>query len=109
MNIHLKITKDLLNEIKGDLLRPHLYAAERVGFLFARQSVADGNTMLLLSISYMAIPDDLYIDDPSVGARINSTAIRNGLQKSMDSGMSAIHVHLHHFLVELAHVGGFFV
>lgn len=97
MNIHFKITKDLLDEITDDLVRPHLYAAERVGFVFARQGATDGDTMLLLSISYMPIPDDLYIDDPSVGARINSTAIRNGLQKSMDSGLSAIHIHFHHF------------
>ena len=97
MNIHFKITKDLLDEITDDLIRPHLYAAERVGFLFARQGTLDEDTMLMLSISYMPIPDNLYVDDPSVGARINSTAIRNGLQKSIDSGMSAIHVHFHLF------------
>lgn len=97
MNIHFKITKDLLDEIADDLIRPHLYAAERVGFLFARQGAVDGDTMLLLSISYMPIPDDLYVNDPSVGARINSTAIRKCLQKSMDSGLSAVHVHFHHF------------
>lgn len=97
MNVHFKITRGLLQGISADLLRPHPYAAERVGFLFARRGTIDENNLLILASDYLCLPDHLYIDDPSVGARINSEAIRNVFQKVMDTGMSAIHVHSHDF------------
>ncbi len=97
MNVHFKITGSLLQHIQTDLARPHSYAAERVGFLFARQGTIDQKNILLLAAEYVPLSDNLYIDDPSVGARINSTAIRNVLQKVIDTGMSAMHVHVHSF------------
>jgi hypothetical protein len=97
MNIHFKITRSFLQNIKNDLMRRHPYAAERVGFLFAREGKIDKEQVLLLASDYMSLSDNLYINDSSVGARINSTAIRNALQKIMDTGMSCIHIHLHEF------------
>lgn len=97
MNVHFKMTRSLLQQIINDLVRSHLYAAERVGFLFARQSTIDKQNILILAAEYVPLSDDLYIDDPSVGARINSTAIRNAMQRVMDTRMSALHVHMHHF------------
>lgn len=97
MNVHFKITGSMLQQLQRDLSRSHPYAAERVGFLFSRQGAIDQNNILLLACEYLPLFDKHYIDDPSVGARINSTAIRNALQKVMDTGMTAMHVHIHHF------------
>ncbi len=144
MTIHFKITKPLLDQIRGDLSRPHPFAFERVGFLFVKQGTAafpcdpghpplssDGvapflrrwyyrflswfaltrhetnetslrgigkqleNTLMVLAGSYLPVSDEDYIDDPTVGAKIGSTAIRSAMQHSLDTGMGVMHVHMH--------------
>jgi hypothetical protein len=90
----LKITENLLADIRSDLARPHAYAAERVGFLLIR-SVFLSETTLLLSTAYHPIPDEQYIDDPYSGARINSQAIREAMQLALDTQDGVFHVHAH--------------
>ena len=91
----LKITSDLYAIMRQDLIRPHSYAAERVGFMFCRFAQAGGESTLVLASSYTPVADALYIRDRKVGARINGEAIRLAMQEVMDTGCGCFHVHLH--------------
>jgi hypothetical protein len=92
--ITLKISGNLIEQMLEDLRRPHPLAAERVGFLFFRQSsLHRGN--LLLAQQYRPIRDDQYLEDDSVGARFDGSAIREAMQCALSEGSSAFHVHLH--------------
>lgn len=95
MKINLKVSRPMIEQIREDLLRPHPFAFERVGFLFVKPGTAERDSLLLLSSNYMPVPDDQYINDPDVGAKINSAAIRTAMQTVMDTGAGAIHIHTH--------------
>jgi hypothetical protein len=100
MTITLKVPGALFAEILRDLERPHPFAAERVGFVTGRTgTLADGRLILLTG--YYSIPDHEYVDDPSVGARIGSTAITWAMQaayygRPRREGVFHIHLHGHH-------------
>lgn len=92
--IKLRITETTMRYIRTELAKPHPFAYERVGFLYLRQGEYDKG-VVLVATSYESIPDNQYIYDPSVGAKINSDAIRNSMQRIMDTGESAMHIHMH--------------
>ena len=75
MKIIIKIAGELLTSIRADLRRRHAFAHERVGFLKAGASLADG-TLLLFAIAYQPVADEDYERDPLVGARIGGSAMR---------------------------------
>jgi hypothetical protein len=77
-----------------DLRRPHEFAHERVGFLCCRAAEIDHGIMVLAE-SYAPVADENYVEDHTVGARINGVAIRAALQASLTSGAGLFHVHLH--------------
>lgn len=82
--------------MRDDLTRPHAFAAERIGFAFTRSSRSvDGRSTWILVTGYDPVLDDEYIDDPTVGARINSSAIRRVMQRVITTGEGAFHVHIH--------------
>lgn len=91
----IRIMRSMLGQVREDLARPHPFAAERVGFLLFRVGNQAGTERLLLPERYIAIPDEQYEDDPLVGARIGSGAIRNVMQAVLSTGMGALHVHGH--------------
>lgn len=94
--ITFKIPKLLAQEIKNDLMRSHPFAFERVGFVFTRLNPSqDGKNQIILATAYEPVPDEDYINDPDVGARINSTAIRRVMQRVLTTGEGAFHVHIH--------------
>lgn len=96
MNLTVRIPRRLELAIRSDLGRPHPFAAERVGFVFARHNdLANSGNAIVLAESYEPVEDDNYIDDPTVGARINATVIRNVMQRALSTGEGAFHVHLH--------------
>lgn len=95
MKIHIKILRDTYERAREDLKRPHSFAAERVGFFSSKRNKMDGTTLLVFLIEYHPIPDDQYIDDPDSGARINGTAIREAVQRALDTGNGVFHVHEH--------------
>jgi hypothetical protein len=97
MKIQLRLTKELCDRIRADLQRPHAFAAERVGFVSGRLGNQNGSERLLLFSSYHPVEDEQYIDDPRSGARINSLAIREAMQRILDTRAGAFHVHLHPF------------
>jgi len=94
MNTILKIPRSLYEQAKADLLRPHQFAFERVGFFSTRCSKATGTT-LVHCIAYTSVDDTHYIDDQTVGARIGSNAITQAMARSVNHSVGQVHVHYH--------------
>lgn len=97
MNACIRLLKSLHERVLADLQRPHPFASERVGFLFARMGTAANNTHLIFLVDYLPVPDDHYLPttDPAIGAEISSSAIRDTMQRVMSTGEGAFHTHLH--------------
>ncbi|MBL8799390.1 MAG: hypothetical protein JNM56_36240 [Planctomycetia bacterium] len=95
MNVRLRLTRQLYDQVRRDLLRPHPFAAERVGFLFARLGNVGTAAPLVCFTAYRPLADERYIDDPHSGARIDSQAIRAAMQQVIDRGEGAFHMHMH--------------
>ena len=93
--IQFKITSRLLGSIRQDLARPHRFARERVGFVSARLSSANGN-LWVLAREYRPVADGDYLDDRSVGAMMGPEAIRKALQWAMSERVAIFHIHTHH-------------
>ncbi len=96
--MQLRILKILFEQVYDDLIRPHSFSAERVGFLFARLGEIDGQSKLIIPTKYCPVPDEHYLEDQYVGARFNSVPIRAALQLIMDTGVGAFLVHMHEHL-----------
>jgi hypothetical protein len=98
MKAHIRMTGELHAAILQDLTRRHPFAAERVGFVFGRLGLlADGGRLVLLT-RYHSIPDDQYVKDKTVGARIGSEALTWAMQAVYHGrpGREGIfHIHLH--------------
>ncbi|MDD5259489.1 MAG: hypothetical protein PHD29_05935 [bacterium] len=95
MNINIRIPKVILNTIIKDLMRPHAYAAERIGFILGKLTIT--KTALILISKYQSVADNNYINNPRVGACINSDAIRQVMQISLTDSLGVFHVHLHEY------------
>lgn len=98
MTVEIRLNGALHADIIRDLTRPHPFAAERVGFVFGRTgTLADQGRLILLN-RYHSIPDDQYLDDPMVGARIGSEALTLAMQDvyhGRPAREGIFHVHLH--------------
>jgi hypothetical protein len=94
MNITLRIPSMLRDEMLADLRRPHAFAFERIGFVYCKQSRVPSG-WLLLAYRYASTRDDRYIEDDTVGARFDSSAIREAMQVALDEVAAALHAHLH--------------
>lgn len=94
MTICLRIPRGVCEQMRADLIRAHPFAAERVGFARAATGTVSNGTVMLVK-SYWPVSDDQYVDDPFVGARINSTAIRTAMQDVLSGSHSLFHVHFH--------------
>lgn len=91
----VRIPEILRVQMLEDLRRPHPYAAERVGFLYTRSQKLKANVVLVIATEYSPVRDLDYIKDPSVGAKIGSTAIRGAMQQMLERQEGCFHVHLH--------------
>ena len=94
MTVDVRLTRPLYDQVMNDLLRPHPFAAERVGFLFCKLAITENDALVLLS-GYESLHDERYIDDPSAGARIDTVAIRGAMQRVINRREGVFHVHLH--------------
>lgn len=92
---NLKITDGLLGRITDDLVRPHPFAFERVGFILCRPARLEPNGWILLAWDYHPIADDDYIEDDSVGAMMGPAAMRKALQVAYNQPFSVVHIHRH--------------
>lgn len=95
MKITFRLTRRLFAAVQADLLRPHAFAAERVGWLTCRVGDAADGSLLVLAHHYQPLADADYLDDASVGAMMGPTAIRKALQVALSGKASMFHVHLH--------------
>lgn len=91
----LKIPSALADLARDDLRRPHPFAFERVGFLYARVGALPEGGCLLLAYEYHDVPDQAYVKDPYAGARISDQGFRPARQAALAGNVSVIHVHLH--------------
>jgi hypothetical protein len=94
MIVRFKMLAALAASIRADLLRPHPFAAERVGFISCRAGRTH-NGLVILASDYQPVEDADYEYDPSVGAMMGSAAIRKALQRAYSEGTSMFHVHMH--------------
>lgn len=98
MKVQIKLNGSLHAGIIRDLTRPHPFASERVGFVFGRLGSLSGQDRLILLTRYHSIPDNQYVEDHTVCARIGSEALTWAMQAVYHgrSGREGIfHVHLH--------------
>jgi hypothetical protein len=95
MRIRFKMTSRLLSEIMQDLVRPHIFAAERVGFVACRIGSLASSGIVVLAHSYLPVKDDDYVDLPGPAATMNSSAIRKALQFSYHNNAAMFHIHMH--------------
>lgn len=95
--IIIRIPNILLDQIINDLQRPHEFAYERVGFVGSRHKVLSSSTTIVFMTEYFPVKDEQYLRDAEVGARINSSAIREGLQRVVDNRFGSFHAHYHSF------------
>ncbi len=93
--ILIRIPSSLLSQIKKDLNKPHAFAFERIGFISSTHKLLKNGNIIICMFAYRHIPDDQYIDDQEVGARINSNAIRESLQGILDTKNGCFHAHCH--------------
>ncbi len=94
----IKLTGSLHAHMLKDLTRRHPFAGERVGFVLGRYGSLENSGSLVLLHRYYAIPDDQYIEDHAVGARIGRDAITWGMQAAYcgrQTREGVFHVHLH--------------
>jgi hypothetical protein len=97
LNVKFRIPKALKKKINFDLSRKHNYAYERVGFVLTRTHWIDDEA-IILAYDYKSVADDDYIEDREVGARINSSAIKQALEKAYYEKCGIFHVHSHSHL-----------
>lgn len=95
MNCSIRIARSAFELARSDVLRPHAFAYERVGFLFGRTANIGREEAIVLLNDFSAVPDDHYLEDSTVGARIDSSAIRSALERVLETGESCFHFHMH--------------
>ncbi len=95
MGAIFRATTDFLHAVRDDLQRRHHFALERVGFIAVRAAHGLDQTVLLAE-SYVPVADADYLRDPTVGAMMNSEAIRKAMDVALLSRAGIFHVHMHH-------------
>ena len=90
----IRIPNSVYIKMLTDLNRKHTHAAERVGFLFTRTKATDDG-YVIVALDYTPVKEDSYIEDFSVGAKIDSHAIRGAMQYIYENACGCFHVHLH--------------
>lgn len=94
--VAIRIADELCQQIRKDLAREHDFAFERVGFVIGKSKELPNNNVLIIITDYVSVDDEHYIEDNSVGARINSEAIRKAMQIAMNKKCSIFHIHEHY-------------
>lgn len=95
MTVTLRVPGALLREMRQDLDRPHVFALERVGFLFCRFGSLPMGGLVVLGAEYMSVADDDYIDDDRYGAVVGAGAFRRALERTLKDALGVFHVHMH--------------
>jgi len=91
--IIVRCTRRFHAAMLADLRRPHEFAYERVGWVFAKQARAKSD-VLLLPVEYVPVEDANYIRSARAAACFDTQTIRGALQHARNSGLSCLQVHL---------------
>ena len=94
MKITVKISGKTLDEVREDLVRPHPFAWERVGFLTACAAKVPRGLLLLVD-KYLTVEDEDYERNETVGAQIGSDAMRKAVQAAYRPKRALLHIHSH--------------
>lgn len=94
MSVLFRATANFMRQVHKDLLRPHPFAAERVGFISVRAAKGQ-DQLVLLAENYHPVADDDYVPDLNVGAMMGQEAIRKALEIALLQSVGMIHVHVH--------------
>lgn len=95
MKIEIRMPSVLRAEAMADLMRPHPFAFERVGFLSSNCSWLAPDHIVVLLNKYHPVPNEHYLDDDDAGASIGSDSICDALARILQTGRGQFHVHLH--------------
>ena len=95
MKFTFKATPALFARVRQDLARPHAFAHERVGFVYAGCARAAGDTIVVTARDYLPVDDEDYVRNPNVGAMVGSGAMRKGLQRAYGTRSALFHIHTH--------------
>lgn len=95
MRVVFKTVDRLLERVRADLVRPHEFAAERVGFFVCSAANLLPEGIVILAHDYRPVEDADYVDDPAVGAMMGPAAIRKALEFALNNKAGMFHVHLH--------------
>lgn len=94
----IRLLRSVYDAIRQDIARPHAFAWERIGFAYGKLGNFTGDEPLVLLHQYEPIPDEQYVEDESVGARIDGEAITAAMQNVLDhkaARVGAFHIHVH--------------
>lgn len=89
--MQLRMPQSIHQEMRSDLRRSHPFAVERVGFIFTKPA---GDSVLVVT-GYQSIPNQFYINDNSVGARIDHRAIALAMKRADMNKEGILHTHIH--------------
>ncbi len=97
MSVLFRATAEFMRQLHTDLMRPHPFAAERVGFISVRAAQGQ-DRLVLLAENYYPVEDRDYVPDLHVGAMMGQEAIRKALEIALlqPVGMFHVHIHEHH-------------
>lgn len=95
MNIVFKITTEMVQSIRADLLRPHPLVHERVGFISCGVGSMRTQGVIVLAHKYYPVDNDDYEEPVAAGTQIGRSAIRKALQIAYTDSCSLFHIHMH--------------
>lgn len=94
MSVLFRATEQFMASVRHDLMRPHRFAHERVGFVTVKVA-AGAENLVLLAQDYFPVADSEYVDDPTFGAMIGQEALRKALDLALLNPVGVFHVHMH--------------
>ena len=106
MKTVFRISRDMVEEIKADLQRPHPIAFERVGFVYVKRGSLDKD-LLLIASSYFSVKDEHYKkpkEGEYAGAVISRYAITEAMQRALSTGDGVFHIHMHDYSLKFSGV-----
>jgi len=89
--IQLRMTQAIHQKLRSDLRRSHPYACERVGYIFIKPA---GEKVFVIT-GYEPVPDEFYIKDKMVGARIDHWGIALAMKRADQNKEGILHAHMH--------------
>jgi hypothetical protein len=95
MTAEIRMSRQLVRMVQGDLRRPHPFAHERVGFLSCRTAALEEDGVLILPVSYHPLGDDEYVESDEAAAMMSEDAIGRAMQRAYRERLSVVHVHEH--------------